>query len=82
MVGEQSIIKDSENRERVIIEITESTNLKFDEVDEALAKDEGDLSLEYWRNEHEKFFTQEGVFSNDMSVCFNRFKVIEVLLLK
>ena len=39
---------------------------------------EGDLSLEYWQKEHQRFFT-EGHFSEDMELIAEEFEVVEVL---
>src|SRR3989344_7737335 len=80
-VGEKMIIKDWEDRPRIIIETTELTCRPFNEVDKSFAHDEGegDLSLEYWKREHKKYFIREGTFSEDMKVYCQRFKVIEIL---
>lgn len=40
---------------------------------------EGDLSLEYWQKEHQRFFTSEGHFSEDMELIAEEFEVTEVL---
>lgn len=40
---------------------------------------EGDLSLEYWQREHQRFFTREGHFSEDMELIMEEFEVVEVL---
>lgn len=80
-VGGKMIIKDSKDKPRIVIETTESFCKKFNEIDKEFAKDEGegDLSLEYWRQEHQAYFEREGTFSEDMGVCCQRFKVIEIL---
>ncbi|MEK7552073.1 MAG: ASCH domain-containing protein [Patescibacteria group bacterium] len=80
-VGGKMIIKDWQDRPRVLIETTELTCRPFNEVDKSFAHDEGegDLSLEYWRREHQKYFIREGTFSDDMKVYCQRFKVIEIL---
>ena len=80
-VGEQSIIMDSKGNKRVIIETVEVTKRPFYKVDESFAyiEGEGDLSLNYWRTEHERFFKSEGTFMPDMEVYCESFKVIEVL---
>ena len=80
-VGGQMIIKDWQDHPRVLIETTELTCRPFNEIDESFARDEGegDLSLEYWRREHQKYFIREGTFSEDMKVYCQRFKVIEIL---
>lgn len=79
-VGGRMEIKDSKGIPRVIIETTELTRKRFTEVDEDFARDEGegDLSLEYWRKEHEAYFKREGTFSEDMEVYCQRFKVVKV----
>ncbi|PXM28036.1 ASCH domain-containing protein, partial [Klebsiella variicola] len=40
---------------------------------------EGDLSLEYWKREHQRFFSCEGHFSEDMELIAEEFEVVEVL---
>ena len=40
---------------------------------------EGDLSLEYWQREHQRFFTCEGYFSDDMELIMEEFEVVDVL---
>ena len=80
-VGERSIVLDAKGNKRVIIETVEVTLKLFEHIDESFAHDEGegDLSLEYWRREHERFFRSEGTFKSDMKIYCERFKVIEVL---
>ena len=83
-VGGTMIIKDSEGNSRVLIEVTELNKKKFNEIDESFAKDEGegDLSLEYWRKEHQAYFEREGTFSKDMEVFCQRFKVVKLFALR
>ena len=40
---------------------------------------EGDLSLEYWRNEHRRFFQAEGSYSPEMDVIFEEYALIDVV---
>ena len=40
---------------------------------------EGDRSLAYWRSEHERFFRKYDVFSEDMLLVCERFRLIEIL---
>lgn len=47
----------------------------------ASMEEEGDRSLRYWRDVHEKFFTEELstarlVFTHDMKVVFEEFTVV------
>lgn len=81
-ISERSVILDSQGNKRVIIETVEVKKIPFLQVDESFARAEGeeDLSLDYWRAEHERFFRSEGTFEPDMEVYCERFKVIEILL--
>lgn len=82
-VGERSVILDGRDEPLCVIETTEVEIRRFDEVDEAFARDEGegDRSLESWRAEHRRFFarTLPGIgreFSEDMPLVCERFRVI------
>lgn len=81
VVGQRQIIKDSSGAHRVVIEITELSKVRFDQVNESFARaeGEGDLTLEYWRKEHERYFRNENTFSADMEVYCQRFKVVNVI---
>lgn len=66
-----------------ILETTEVTIRRYNEVDEdfARAEGEGDLSLAYWREAHKRFFSRVLAkigreFSEDMPVVCERFKVL------
>jgi uncharacterized protein YhfF len=81
--GEKSIILDGRGEPLCVIETTEVEVRRFDEVDEAFAREEGegDLSLAYWREAHRRFFagTLPEIghrFSNDMPLVCERFRVI------
>ncbi len=82
-VGLVTIVLDGKGQPLCIIETTEVTQRRFDEVDAdfARAEGEGDLSLEYWRNAHQTFFSRTlpkiGMqFSTDMPLVCERFKLI------
>ena len=55
--------------------------VRFCDVTEAFARKEGegDLSLEYWKKEYQRFFSSEGHFSEDMELIAEEFEVVEVL---
>ncbi|MEZ2582949.1 ASCH domain-containing protein, partial [Escherichia coli] len=55
--------------------------LRFSDVTVELARKEGegDLSLEYWRNEHRRFFQAEGSYSPEMDVIFEEYALIDVV---
>jgi len=64
-----------------VIRITSLRLVRFCDVDEAFARKEGegDLSLTYWRIEHQRFFTQAGSFSEEMELVAEEFEVVEVV---
>jgi uncharacterized protein YhfF len=66
-----------------IIETTEVTQRRFNEIDEDFARSEGegDLTLCYWREAHTNFFSRilpkvGKEFSTDMPLVCERFHVI------
>jgi uncharacterized protein YhfF len=80
-VGERSVVLDGRGRPACVIEICEVAIQRFGEVDAAFARDEGegDRSLAYWRREHERYFRKYGLFSEDMLLFCERFRVVEIL---
>ncbi|MGL4521158.1 MAG: ASCH domain-containing protein [Bacilli bacterium] len=86
VVGEYSIILDSEDKPLAMIVITSVEIVPFNEVSEAfaIAEGEGDLTYDYWWNVHVKFFTDHcaelGIpFSENMNVVCERFELIDVV---
>lgn len=82
-VGEYSVILDSHDNARCIVKTTRVYVASFDKVDEAHAckEGEGDRSLAYWREVHEKFFAdclkEAGLsFSEKMEVVCEEFEVV------
>jgi uncharacterized protein YhfF len=81
-VGSLSILVDGSGRPRALIECTASSVVPFDEVDaeHAFLEGEGDKSLEFWREVHQKFFidvaTHDHGFQPDMPVVCERFRVV------
>ena len=81
--GDVSVLTYGNGMPGCIIKTVETRIKKFREIseEEARLEGEGDLSLEYWRNVHEWFFTLEyeehgKEFSEDIPVIFERFEVI------
>ena len=80
--GSLSIILDGRGHPRALIEATAVAVVPFDEVDEehAYLEGEGDRSLEFWREVHERFFTEVAThdhgFQPDMPVVLERFRVV------
>jgi uncharacterized protein YhfF len=82
-VGLISIVLDGQGHPLCIIETTEVTQRRFNQVDADFARSEGegDLSLEYWRSAHTNFFSRTlpkigRQFSADMPLVCERFKLI------
>jgi uncharacterized protein YhfF len=80
-VGSQWIVEDSAGRPVCVIETVEFAVRRFDEVDAAFARDEGegDRTLEDWRESHRSYFTGEGTFAPDMELHCERFRLVEVI---
>ena len=76
-----NIILDSQDIPVCVIRLVSMRLVRFCDVtaDFARKEGEGDLSLEYWQNEHQKFFTREGYFSEEMELIAEEFEVVEVL---
>ena len=81
--GLLSVIVDGKDMPRCIIETVEVTLKNYNEVEAEFAQDEGegDLSLEYWRDAHKRFFTRTlpvigKEFRDDMPLVCERFRVV------
>lgn len=82
-VGEYSVILDSKDRAICVIQTTRVTVTPFCDVseDHAYREGEGDRSLRYWRDVHERIFSEwmreAGLaFTQDMPVVCEEFEVI------
>jgi uncharacterized protein YhfF len=78
--GERWIVLDGRAEPRCVIETTQITMRRYNEVDAAFAYDEGegDRSLEYWRDAHRTYFGRQGKFSEDMMLVCERFRLLDV----
>ncbi|CDH31697.1 ASCH domain-containing protein [Xenorhabdus bovienii] len=72
-------IKDGNERSVCVVRTTVIRLVRFTDVIEEMArkKGEGDLSLSYWRKEHQNFFEREGTYSENMELVFEEFELIE-----
>ena len=77
-VGKRWVMRDGAGIPAAVIETVELTLRRFDEVDEshAFAEGEGDCTLSYWREAHRRYFTRQGVFSPDMQLWCERFRLV------
>ncbi len=78
--GERWIVLDGRGEPRCVIELTEVSYRRFDQVDAAFARDEGegDRSLAHWRDAHRRYFGRLGKFRDDMMLMCERFRLVEV----
>ena len=79
--GTRFVLLDAAGADRAVVEVIDLTERRFDTMDEASARleGEGDLSLAHWRAVHEGYFGRQGVFAEDMPIWFCRFQLIEAL---
>jgi len=79
--GVRFVVIDAAGADRAVVEVVDLTERRFDTMDEASARleGEGDLSLAHWRAVHEGYFGRQGVFAEDMPIWFCRFRLIEAL---
>ena len=82
-VGSYSVILDSSNRAKCIIQTTKVYVVSFNEVSESHAykEGEGDRSLAYWRKVHQEFFSEclnevRLVFDENMKVVCEEFDLV------
>ena len=80
-VGRRDVVLDGAGKPAAVIETTEVSIRRFNEVDEDFARDEGegDLSLAYWREGHEAYFARNGGFEPEMELICERFRLVETL---
>jgi uncharacterized protein YhfF len=81
--GAVTIVMDGRGEPIGIVETTEVTIRRYDEVEADFAREEGegDLSLEYWREAHKNFFSRllpkiGREFRTDMPLVCERFRLI------
>ena len=81
VAGEQSIVLDGAGQPALLVETVSCVSIRYCDVsaDFAALEGEGDLSLEYWRGAHSRYFTRAGVFSEDMDLWCETFRVVERL---
>ncbi|MBV8090284.1 MAG: ASCH domain-containing protein [Alphaproteobacteria bacterium] len=79
--GRRWVVLDGSGDPVAVIETVELTQRRFDEIDEALAFDEGegDCTLAYWRRAHQSYFTQQGTFAPDMLLYCEHFRLVAII---
>jgi uncharacterized protein YhfF/broad specificity phosphatase PhoE len=81
VVGRRDVVLDGKGNRAAVIETFEVTICRFDEVDEAFARDEGEgfRTIADWRKGHQEYFERNGGFSPDMELVCERFRLVEAL---
>ena len=79
--GERWIVLDGHGTPACVIETTEVTYRRYNEIDAAFAYEEGegDRSLAYWREAHRQYFGRQGKFSEHTMLMCERFRLVEIL---
>lgn len=79
--GSYSIILNGNNQPVCVIRTTGLFLTRFDRVtpEMAMLEGEGDLSLDHWKQEHQRFFQNEGSFHPEMELVFETFQLTEVV---
>ncbi|MDE1995702.1 MAG: ASCH domain-containing protein [Rhizobiaceae bacterium] len=80
-VGRQSVACDGQGLPRVVLETVSIEQVAFDQVSQEFAakEAEGDLSLDYWRASHREYFERAGLYTPDMLLWCETFRVIFVI---
>ncbi|WP_337010589.1 ASCH domain-containing protein [Pantoea sp. AS142] len=79
--GGYSIILNREQQPVCVLRTTGLFLTRFDRVtpEMAMLEGEGDLSLDYWRQEHQRYFQRAGYFHTEMELIFETFQLVEVI---
>ncbi len=80
-IGSYNIILNGQDVPVCVIRLVSMRLVRFCDVTAEFARKEGegDLSLGYWRKEHQRFFTREGFYSEDMELVAEEFEVVEII---
>lgn len=79
--GGYTIVLNGEQKPVCVIRTTGLFLTRFDRVtpEMAMLEGEGDLSLDHWRKEHQRYFQRGGYFHAEMELIFETFQLVEVL---
>ena len=80
-MGRRKVVLDGAQRPAATIRTVNYEKLTFDKITEEHARleGEGDLSLAYWRDAHERLFRKYIIFTPDLSLWFDTFTLEEIL---
>lgn len=79
--GGYTLVLNGEKRPVCVIRTTGLFLTRFNRVtpEMAMLEGEGDLSLDHWRQEHQRYFEREGYFHKEMELIFETFQPVEVV---
>lgn len=77
--GQRDIVLGGSARPAALIEYTEVTQRRFDEVPEDFALAEGEGDYDDWRQGHMAYFERNGGWSEDLMLVCERIRLVEVL---
>jgi len=79
--GSYNIILDGTGQPVCVIQTVRLQVIRFCEMTSELAskEGEGDLSLEYWKEGHKRYFEREGTYSEEMELVFEEFELTDIL---
>ncbi|MGG7521811.1 ASCH domain-containing protein [Enterobacter asburiae] len=79
--GSYNIILDGAGQPMCVTQTVRLQIIRFCEMTSELAskEGEGDLSLEYWKEGHKRYFEREGTYSEEMELVFEEFELTEIL---
>ena len=77
-LGQRWVVLDGAGLPIAVIETTELTQRRFNEVDAAFALEEGedDRTVTSWRRAHQNYFGRQGTFAPDMVLYCERFRLV------
>lgn len=77
-IGKRMVACDGRGRASAVLETVALDKRRFAEVDDAFARKEGegDLSLAWWRDAHERYFTRNGGFAPEMLLWCEEFVLV------
>lgn len=80
-VGKRMIALDGGGDPRAVLQTVALSKCRFGDVGPAFAaaEGEGDLSLEWWREAHRRYFERNGGFAPDMLLWCEHFRLLRVL---
>jgi len=79
-IGKRMVALDSAGNPRAVIETVELFQQRYDLVDWAFARDEGENDdLEGWRRDHRDWLESRGQFAPDVMLWCERFKLVEII---